>query len=102
MLCLTYIQFNILRLCALTDYHAAVYLLTGAHKERTSVLRGEESIGHSFPCFKSDQGTELTVEHITFVRSVAVEGCVHDPGAFCGGEEITAETDKPSGRNMVF
>ena len=51
---LTYVQFNILRLAALSDNHTAVNFFAGADKQRSSVLCGKQTIGNGFACLKGN------------------------------------------------
>ena len=91
---LTYIQFNVLRLSALADDHAAVDFFTGTDEEGPSVLGRKETIGYGLSCFKGDQRSLLPVLNVSFIRSIAVKGSIQDSGTFSGGQEVSPETDK--------
>ena len=56
----------------------------------------EQTVSYSFTCLEGDQGSLASVLDISFIRSVAVKGCVHDTVTFCIGQEFSTITDQTS------
>ena len=93
---LTYIQFDIICLRILTDYHTGVNLFTRSDEECSTILCVEQTVSYSFTCLEGNQGSLASVLDISFIRSVAVKGCVHDTVTFCIGQEFSTITDQTS------
>ena len=94
------IQFDILGSGRRTDDHAGVYFFARSNKERTAVLRGEQTVGYGLTGLKCDQGTELAVSDLALVRCIAVENGVDATVTLGIRHKFTTVTDQAAGRDV--
>ena len=97
MLFLADIQLDILCLCAHTDDHTGVYLLSGSDKQCSAVLCREEAVCHALAGLEGDEGTGLTVLDIAAVLIVAVKNGVNNTVTLGVSHEIIAVADQSAG-----
>ena len=94
MLRLADVDLDFFRLGALADDHAGVNLLARADKERSSLLRGEQTVSDCFAVFKCDQGPVLSECDVTLVRCVRVKDRIHDACTLGRRQEIAVDSDQ--------